>query len=233
MGAACTGNFIFHLDDMRYFIGAAAHCFDSSEGGTYPACGQFQSRPIGSAVIITAVDGTKYDGTLAYSSWLAMQAAGEANPSVCRNDLSLVEIPAAAVAQVHPAVIHFGGPTLPTSPHGLIAGNPVYAALSTDAYGAYVIEQGPRAAKGTFDFYDSDGWLLYTDFGTAGGSQGDSGGGLMGPGGVATGVLSTGLQSGEFEYANLWYGLAYMRAKVGWAPSLVTWSSFDASGNSG
>lgn len=164
-----------------------------------------------------------------------MKAAGETNPDVCLNDLALIEIPAQDVQQVHPAVMHFGGPTGPPGRwDGLVRNDPVYAALSSDYGCLYLCTDDPaRAATGDFWDYLSNGWVLDTEWGIAGGSQGDSGGGLMGPGGTAAGVLSTGLQTGAFHYSNIWFDLAYMRAKVGWSPSIVTWSTFDAAGNYG
>ena len=51
-------------------------------------------------------------GTLAYNSWLTMQAKGEADPETCAyNDLALVKIDPSDVGKVNPSIPDFGGPT--------------------------------------------------------------------------------------------------------------------------
>ncbi len=56
--------------------------------------------------------GASRPGTLAYNSWLTMQAAGETDPDTCAyNDLALIRIDPADVGKVNPSVPGFGGPT--------------------------------------------------------------------------------------------------------------------------
>ena len=56
--------------------------------------------------------GAPHAGTLVYNSWLAMQAAGEADANTCAyNDLALVKLDPADVGLVDPTVPGFGGPT--------------------------------------------------------------------------------------------------------------------------
>ena len=49
--------------------------------------------------------GASRPGTLAYNSWLAMQAKGETNADTCAyNDLALIRIDPADVGTVNPSV---------------------------------------------------------------------------------------------------------------------------------
>ena len=49
---------------------------------------------------------------LVYNSWLTMQAQGEKDPDTCQyNDLALVKLDPADVANVNPSVPFWGGPT--------------------------------------------------------------------------------------------------------------------------
>ena len=50
-------------------------------------------------------------GTLAYNSWISMQARKETDPNTCAfNDLALIKISAGQVANVNPTVPFWGGP---------------------------------------------------------------------------------------------------------------------------
>ncbi len=106
-GGQCTANFIFQ-EGETVFIGQAAHC--SGTGGQTETDGCTSgSLPLGTPV---EVSGANQPGTLVYNSWLAMQAAGETDPDTCAyNDLALVRLDAADVANVNPSVPGFGGPT--------------------------------------------------------------------------------------------------------------------------
>ena len=106
-GAQCTSNFIFR-DGGGTYIGQAAHC--SGTGGATETNGcDSGSLPIGTQV---EVDGATQPGTLAYNSWLAMQAAGETDADACQyNDFALVRIDPADVGRVDSSVPGFGGPT--------------------------------------------------------------------------------------------------------------------------
>ena len=91
-GAQCTSNFVFTqptATGTRTFLGQAAHC--AGTGGATETDGCLAaSLPLGTKV---EVDGAARPGTLAYSSWLAMQAAGEKDDETCAyNDFALVEL---------------------------------------------------------------------------------------------------------------------------------------------
>src|SRR5215470_7362405 len=101
--AQCTSNFVFQ-EGSDVYLGQAAHC--SGTGGQTETDGCTSgSLPLGTPVEVT---GASKPGSLAYNSWLAMQAAGEKGPDTCAyNDLALIRIEAADVGKVNPSVPAF------------------------------------------------------------------------------------------------------------------------------
>jgi hypothetical protein len=178
-GAQCTANFVF-TNGATTYIGQAAHC--ASTGGPTDTNGCLTgSLPLG-----TPVDVAGFTGTLAYSSWLAMQSAHETDPSTCAyNDLALVQLPAGAVAVTNPTVPFWGGPT--GLGGGTSTGEQVYS------YGNSELRLGlsPLSPKVGLSLGDAGtGWStkVYT---VTPGIPGDSGSGFMDASGRAIGVLST------------------------------------------
>jgi hypothetical protein len=178
-GAQCTANFVFTNGTVTY-IGQAAHC--ASTGGPTDTDGCLTgSLPLGTPVQVAG-----FTGTLAYSSWIAMKAAHETDPSTCAyNDLALVQLPAAAVAVTNPSVPFWGGPSGLGS--GTSAGDQVYS------YGNSELRLGltPLSPKVGLSLGDTgDGWStkVYT---VTPGIPGDSGSGFMDAAGRGIGVLST------------------------------------------
>src|SRR4249919_712359 len=106
-GAQCTSNFVFQ-EGADVYLGQAAHC--SGTGGQTETDGCTSgSLPIGTPVEVT---GASKPGTLAYNSWLTMQAKGESDPDTCAyNDLALIRLDPADVGKVNPSVPAFGGPS--------------------------------------------------------------------------------------------------------------------------
>jgi hypothetical protein len=181
-GGQCTANFIYQ-DGSNVYIGQAAHC--SSTGGQTDTNGCTSgSLPIGTPVDVT---GASQPGTLAYNSWLSMQAKGEADPDTCAyNDLALVKINPADVAKVNPSVPRFGGPTgLGSSAAGL--GDTVYTYGNSSLRGG-VTTLSPK--QGIVVQGEGNGWsrTVYT---VSPGIPGDSGSGFMDANGAAIGILST------------------------------------------
>src|SRR3954451_17398374 len=118
-GAQCTANFVFS-DGSTTYLGQAAHC--SGTGGSTETNGcSAQSLPNGTAVDI----GTGHNATMVYNSWNAMKAAGEKDADTCAvNDLALLRLDPADVANTNPSIPFWGGPTgLNTS--GTAAGDEV------------------------------------------------------------------------------------------------------------
>jgi len=184
-GGACTSNFVFTSGD-RTFIGQAAHCAGTGTATETDGCDS-SSGPLGTAVTILADDGTERIGTLAYSSWLAMQEAGETDENACSfNDFALVEIADSDVADVDPTIPFFGGPNgLDTD--GLPAGEEVHS------YGNSPLRQGVAALSPKSGVSAGDhgaGWTheVYT---VTPGVPGDSGSAFVDADGDAIGTLST------------------------------------------
>ncbi len=178
----CTANFVFFDASNNVFIGQAAHC--TSTGGSTSTNGcDTGSLPLGSPV---DVDGASKPGTLAYNSWLAMQAAAETDANTCDyNDLALVKLDPADYGKVNPSIPFWGGPT------GL---------TDTTATGDKVLSYGNSSLRlgvtqlspkeGVSLGQTGGGWSheVYT---VSPGIPGDSGSAFIDRTGKAFGVLST------------------------------------------
>ncbi len=190
-GAQCTANFVY-VDASATYVGYAAHCAGTGGSTDTDGC-QTGSLPLGTPVTFNegasaTSEGTQVGtGTLAYSSWLAMQNAGETDANTCAyNDLALVKVDAPYVADVNPSMPFWGGPTT-LATDGTTAGDTVYS------YGNSLLRGGQEELspkKGTSLGDDADGWTheVYT---ASPGIPGDSGSGFLDEQGNALGVLST------------------------------------------
>ncbi len=204
-GAQCTSNFVFQ-EGSTVYLGQAAHCSGTGEATETDGCTS-ASLPLGTAV---EVKGADRKGTLAYNSWLAMQAAGESDPDTCAyNDLALVRLDPADVGRVNPSVPGYGGPT----------GVGTVGDLGSTAfsYGNSELRLGitklsPK--QGTVIQNEGGGWSHIVVTLTPG-VPGDSGSGFMNEAGQAFGVLST-LQlaplAGTNGVGDLQRELAYARS---------------------
>jgi hypothetical protein len=204
-GAQCTANFVFEEGETVY-LGQAAHC--SGTGGNTETNGCTSgSLPLGTPVEIS---GANHLGTLAYNSWLTMQADGETDANTCAyNDLALIRIDPADVPDVNPSVPGFGGPTGVGSVGGL--GSTVYSYGNSELRGG-VTKLSPK--QGVVIANEGGGWSH--EVATASpGIPGDSGSGFLNESGAAIGVLST-LQiaplAGSNGVGDLSRELAYVRS---------------------
>lgn len=95
--------------DRNVLIGYAAHCAGAPGNAATDTDGcRAPSLPLGTPVTIR---GASQPGTLVYSSWLAMQRAGERDRNACQhNDFALVRLHPADVGRSNPTVPLFGGP---------------------------------------------------------------------------------------------------------------------------
>lgn len=181
-GAQCTANFVF-TDGTDVFIGQAAHCAGTGGSTETDGCTS-DSLPLGTPV---EVEGAQRPGTLAYSSWLSMQDAGESDPDTCAfNDFALVRLDPADVASTNPSVPFYGGPTA-VDPDGTTPGDIVYG------YGNSSLRQGIEALRpktGT-SLGTSGGGRTHSVATVLPGIPGDSGSGYLNADGQALGVLST------------------------------------------
>jgi hypothetical protein len=204
-GGQCTANFIY-TSGADVYIGQAAHC--ASTGGQTDTDGCLAgSLPLGTPVTI---EGASQPGTLAYSSWLTMQATGETDPDTCAfNDLALVRIDPADVANVNPTVPHWGGPVgLDTDGTG--TGERVYSyGNSSLRFGVTQLSPKTGISLGSGGGWSHDVYTLSP------GIPGDSGSAFLSSTGQAMGTLST-LQIAPLPAGNgvgdLSHELAYAQA---------------------
>jgi hypothetical protein len=206
-GAQCTSNFVYQ-DGSNVYLGQAAHCSGTGAATDTNGCDS-ESLPIGTPV---EVDGAAHPGTLAYNSWLTMQAKGENDGNTCAfNDLALIKLDPADVASVNPSVPALGGPTGVGAWGG--SGSTVYTYGNSSLRGG-VTALSPK--QGAVVQNDPSGWShdVYT---ATPGIPGDSGSGFLNATGGAIGVLST-VQiaplAGSNGVGDLPKELAYMRANA-------------------
>ncbi len=206
-GEQCTSNFVFQ-EGASVYLGQAAHC--SGTGGQTETDGcSSGSLPLGTPVEVT---GASKPGTLAYNSWLTMQANGETGPDACAfNDFALIRLDPTDVGSVNPSVPGFGGPTGVGGVGGL--GSTVYS-YGNSSLRAGVTKLSPK--QGVVVQNEGGGWSHIVITLTPG-IPGDSGSGFFNGSGEAFGVLST-LQiaplTGTNGVSNLGKALAYMRANT-------------------
>lgn len=204
-GAQCTSNFVFQ-EGTTVFLGQAAHCSGTGAATETDGCTS-ESLPIGTPV---EVDGAGRPGTLAYNSWLAMQAAGESDPNACAyNDLALVKLDPGDVELVSPSVPGFGGPAGLGTVGEL--GSTVYSYGNSELR-LGITKLSPK--QGIVVQNEGDGWSHNVVTLTPG-VPGDSGSGFLNGSGEAFGTLST-LQlaplAGSNGVGDLQRELAYARA---------------------
>lgn len=176
----CTSNFIFSQGSDVY-IGQAAHCSGTGAATDTNGC-DAESLPLGTKV---EVDGASKPGTLAYNSWLTMQSNGETDEETCAyNDLALVKLDPADVANVNPSIPDFGGPqgvgTADT-------GQQVYTYGNSSLRGG-VTALSPKS--GAVIGVSPGGWS-YDVYTVTPGIPGDSGSAFLNENGEALGTLST------------------------------------------
>jgi hypothetical protein len=181
-GAQCTANFVFQ-EGTEVYLGQAAHC--SGTGGQTETDGCTSgSLPLGTPVEVT---GAGRPGTLAYNSWLAMQARGEKDADTCAyNDLALIRIDPADVGKVNPSVPAFGGPTGVGTVNGNL-GETVFSYGNSELR-LGVAKLSPK--QGVVIQNEGNGWSHIVATMTPG-VPGDSGSGFLDESGAAIGVLST------------------------------------------
>ena len=203
-GGQCTANFVFH-DSTNVYIGQAAHC--SSTGGSTDTNGcEAGSHPLGTLV---QVGGASKPGTLAYNSWLAMQAQPETDADICAyNDFALVRLDPADTIRVNPTVPFWGGPNgINTAGTSLL--QTVYSYGNSELrLGLTVLS--PKTGISLGD--GGRGWTHLVSTVTPG-IPGDSGSAFLDSRGRALGVLSTlNLPVPSNGVSDLSRALAYMRA---------------------
>jgi hypothetical protein len=206
-GAQCTSNFVFQ-DGSNVYLGQAAHCSGTGSNTDTNGCTS-GSLPTGTPVDVT---GASHPGMLVYNSWLTMQSKGETDADTCAfNDLALIKLDPADVANVNPSVPALGGP--------MGVGNWGNSGSTVYTYGNSELRGGVTALspkKGVVVQNAPSGWShdVYT---VSPGIPGDSGSGFMDANGGAIGILST-VQlaplAGSNGVGDLSKELAYMHANA-------------------
>ena len=205
-GAQCTANFIF-TNGADVFIGYAAHCAGTGAATDTNGCDS-GTLPLGTPV---EIDGASQPGTLVYSSWIAMQNAGETNANACAyNDFAVVRINPADVGKVNPSIPHWGGPT-GINTTGNPGGSQIYSyGNSSLRFGITQLSPKTGLSLGT----SGGGWThpVYT---VTPGIPGDSGSAMLDTSGRASGVLSTvaiAPLTGSNNFSDLSRALAYAQS---------------------
>ena len=191
-GGQCTANFVFFDASNNVYIGQAAHC-SGTDGNTATNGCEAGSLPTGTPV---NVDGATQPGTIVYSSWVAMQAAGETDANTCQyNDIALIRLHPADYGRVNPSIPFWGGPT---------------GTATTTAQGDKVLSYGNSSLRaGITQLSPKEGLSLGATGGgwthqvytVSPGIPGDSGSAFIDRQGRAFGVLST-LQLAPLAGAN-------------------------------
>ncbi len=218
-GAGCTTSFLFHQDWTTYYMATAAHCVSDGDG-----CDGDKQTPSGEAELRLEGGGT-VRASVAYHSWATMNRIGESNEDTCDgNDFALLELPASAFGELHPASLHFEAPT----------GLATAATADIWGYGASNLKFGLEIVhpkQGRHLGMAESGWSHLVYLATPG-IPGDSGGHIMTKDGQALGIASRIIISpfpGGNYYTDIAKSLGYMEKHEGWAPELVTWDDFNPS----
>ena len=182
-GVQCTANFVFTDRNGTVYLGQSAHC--AGTGGATETDGCIAGTlPLGTRV---EVDGATRPGTLAYSSWVAMQAVKEKDANACAyNDFALIRLDPSDVGRTNPSVPVFGGPVgLDTD--GTSVGEQVVS------YGNSSLRLGleDTSPKRGISLGDTFGGWTHTVYTASPGIPGDSGSGVLDAAGRAIGTLST------------------------------------------
>ena len=208
-GGQCTSNFVFFDAANNVYIGQAAHC-SGTDGNTATNGCEAGSLPTGTPV---EVDGASQPGSIVYSSWVTMQANGEADADTCQyNDFALVKLNAADYAKVNPSIPFWGGPTGLTD---TVAQADKVLSYGNSSLRLGITQLSPK--EGVSLGQDAGGWN-HTVYTVSPGIPGDSGSAFIDRQGRAFGVLST-LQiapvAGGNGVGDLSRELAYMESHGG------------------
>lgn len=181
-GGQCTADFVF-TDGTDVYLGQAAHCAGTGDSSEVDGCTS-GSLPLGTPVEVV---GASRPGTLAYSSWLSMQAAGERDPDTCAfNDFALVRLDPADVPLTNPTLPHYGGP-VGVDQDGTRPGEVVFGYANSELRGGL---EALRPKTGT-SLGTSGNGRTHTVATVPPGVPGDSGSGYVSGDGSALGLLST------------------------------------------
>lgn len=206
-GGQCTANFVFYDSSNNIYIGQSAHC--ASKGTATQTTCTTPSEPLGTKV---SIGGASRQGTLVYSSWIAMQNSNPPEPSNSQaclyNDFAIVKLDPADYGRVNPTVPFWGGPNaINTLGQGI--------AYDVFSYGNSGLRLGltPLSPKQglTSNSTGPSSWSIrmYT---ASPGVPGDSGSAILDKNGNAFATLSTLSVDGSNGGAAVRLALDYLRA---------------------
>lgn len=221
-GAQCTSNFLFRTpDNETLMLGVAAHCFAEGASTNTDGCDD-DNQPAEPGTKVN-IQGASNPGVLVYSSWWTMQRAN-ASGAICQaNDFALVAIADEDRSAVHPAMMHYGGPTQ-------------LASADSVSEGDKVLWWGNSGGRQDLDALQrNEGYITRSDGRTAvmysatPGVPGDSGSGVQAADGAAVGILNTvrfAPETGSNGVILLEPALVYA-IQHGTFAELVTWEQFE------
>ncbi len=222
----CTANFVFSTpDNLTLYLGTASHCVTG--------------LAIGDPVSIAA---GRVTGTLVYCSWGTVDGTDTCPDKVATdegwaNDFALVELPPDSRSLIHPALLHWGGPT------GIVE-SPPGADVHVLAYGNSSLRDADQGGPGSdaadaregitsspspttpiaYPGYSAE-WTTYVRFAPPG-VQGDLGGPGILPDGSALGIVNAFI---PFEGANavtlLNPAIEYLHHNTDFRIELKTWTT--------
>lgn len=216
-GAQCTSNFLFRSpDNATLYLGLAAHCVDGLK--------------IGAAAQVV---GASHAAKVAYSSWIAKGLTCDATAAGTgctdgefMDDFALVAIDPADRGKVHPALLHFGGPTALYDSQKLQVGDRVLGYGNSELWlsveNAHWHEGIVTQAQGA-----TSQFMTLT---VPPGIEGDSGSAILTRDGRAAGLLVTGCIApctGQNGVVGLAGQISLAKAKAGLDVRLVTWVQLD------
>lgn len=222
VATGCTGNFVFSTPlNGTLYMGTAAHCVQTRPG--QPPVHLGDEVPF---------DGGAFTGRVAYCSWGAAEDLltcpdKDGVDEGYSDDFALIELPAEARAEVHPAMRVWGGPTEVAEPPS--QGTRVFT------YGASPLRDGGADANvgdsRTGIVTSEDDTRTHALFGPTS-INGDSGSPTITADGAALGTVATiGTAAqdppGSNGIVNLDASLTNFQEHTGRAVHLKTWSLFD------
>jgi hypothetical protein len=185
----CTANFVFTDSAGSVYLGQAAHCSSTGEDTETNGC-TTRSLPLGTPIysgdlVNGGIQAGTQIGTLAYNSWITMQANGETGDETCQyNDLALIKLDPADVANTNPSIPKWGGPAGVGTAAAL---DDVYSYGNSELRGG-VTQLSPK--RGKVVEVSAGGWS-YSLYTLTPGIPGDSGSAFLNADGQALGILST------------------------------------------
>jgi hypothetical protein len=208
----CTANFVFRSPtNGTFYIGTAAHCMYQDVGAKVYTSPEFGYVMGGRG---------DYIGKVVYSSYavLGTEEQGSAHTEI--NDFALIEIDPEVIDKVHPAMLHYGGPT------GLAEVSDLAFLKKVIYFGNSPTRPGPDPVKWHEGYIrDITAPWAFRAYTVGPGIPGDSGSGVLLASGEAAGItvaIALAPFPAESTMTTLATALSFA-ADHGWDVELQTW----------